>query len=123
MHTHFKTPIYLVSDIEKSKAFYEQTIGVSVIQDFGSFVIFEGNFAIHSADVLYEYMDKKYTGGRLGADNLELYFASSDLETLQEKLSKENVTFIHPIKACPWGEKVLRIYDPDGHIVEIGDAV
>jgi len=123
MSLHFKTPIYLVRDIEISKVFYEKTIGAAILQDFGSFVVFEGNFAIHSADVLYEYIDKQYTGGRLGADNIELYFASSDLAALQEKLIKENVTFIHPIRECPWGEKVLRIYDPDGHIVEIGDAV
>ena len=123
MRVDFKTPIYLVKDIAISKIFYEKTLGVAILQDFGSFVVFEGNFAIHSADVLYGYMDKNYAGGRLGSDNLELYFTSPDLPALQKKLSDENVTFIHPIKESPWGEKVLRMYDPDGHIVEIGDAV
>lgn len=31
------------------------------------------------------------------------------------------VELIHPIERQAWGQKVFRFYDPDGHIVEVGE--
>ena len=122
MTTRFRNAIALVRDIKISKAFYADTIGIPIVQDTESFVLFEGHFAIHSADLFYEYIGKKCVGEKMGRDNLDLYFTTSNLDAMQEKLTQAGVTFIHGIRKCAWGESVLRIYDPDGHIVEIGDA-
>jgi uncharacterized glyoxalase superfamily protein PhnB len=91
-------------------------------QDFGTCVLLEGNLALHRADVFYEYLKKPYHGEHMGRDNIDLYFTTAGLHETQEKLKEAGVVFIHEIQKCPWGENVLRIYDPDGHIVEIGDA-
>ena len=48
----FMNPIPFVRDIKRSKAFYEQTIGLKVLEDFGSFVLFETGFAIHEGQAL-----------------------------------------------------------------------
>jgi hypothetical protein len=31
--------------------------------------------------------------------------------------------FIHPIREQPWGKRMMRLYDPDDHIVEIGEPM
>jgi hypothetical protein len=31
------------------------------------------------------------------------------------------VEFLHEIREQPWAKKVMRMYDPDGHIIEIGE--
>ena len=31
--------------------------------------------------------------------------------------------YVHPIKEHAWGQRVVRIYDPDGHILEIGENI
>lgn len=122
MDIRFRNAIIFTKDIERSKAFYNGLLGLVIKNDFGSFVMFEGNFSLHSADVFYEYLNKPYNGENMGRDNLDLYFTSDDLEAVQARLKKANVTFIHEIQKCPWGESILRVYDPDGHIVEIGNA-
>ena len=33
------------------------------------------------------------------------------------------MTFIHNIEQQPWGQRVLRFYDPDRHIIEIGEPM
>lgn len=122
MNVRFRNTIIFTRDIESSKAFYHDLLGLAVKQDFGSIVMLEGNLSLHRADVFFEYLKKPYHGGSMGGDNLDLYFTAGDLEAVQKKLKSEGVTFIHEIQKCPWGENVLRVYDPDGHIVEIGDA-
>lgn len=33
------------------------------------------------------------------------------------------VSLVHDIRKFPWGQNVLRLYDPDGHVVEIGESM
>ncbi|MBN1774982.1 MAG: VOC family protein [Clostridiales bacterium] len=122
MTTQFRNSIALVQDVEISKAFYRDVIGINIVQDSGSFVLFEGNFAIHDAALFYGYIEKRYEGEKMGQDNLDLYMTTDDLVAMQEKLKLAGVKFIHGIRQFPWGESVFRIYDPDSHIIEIGDA-
>ena len=122
MGIRFRNVILLTNNIEKSKIFYSNIIGLQIEQDSKTFVLFEGNFAIHKADLFYEYIDKQYHGEKMGQDNLDLYFTTSDLLSTQEKLKAAGIPFIHEIRKLAWGESVIRIYDPDGHIVEIGNA-
>ena len=42
---------------------------------------------------------------------------------MEELLKKENIRFIHYINKQEWGQKVLRCYDPDMHIIEIGEPL
>jgi len=57
------------------------------------------------------------------ANNFELYFDSDDLAETVKKLKEYNVQFIHEIREMPWKQKVIRFYDPDNNIVEIGEPM
>jgi len=121
MEICFRNSIALVKDIACSKHFYEDIMGLKIKEEYDTIIMFENNFVIHKADVFYEYINKSYQGEKMGHDNVDFYFTTSDLDGFLQKLKAEHVTFIHEIKQHAWGEKVIRIYDPDGHIVEIGD--
>jgi hypothetical protein len=30
---------------------------------------------------------------------------------------------LHPLREQPWGQRVFRCFDPDGHIVEVGEPM
>ena len=34
-----------------------------------------------------------------------------------------SIHYVHPVKEHPWGQRVVRFYDPDGHIIEVGEAM
>jgi catechol 2,3-dioxygenase-like lactoylglutathione lyase family enzyme len=122
MGIRFRHSIALVRDIEVSKQFYKDILGLSIVQDFDIFVLFQNDFAIHRADLFYDYINKPYHGEKMGHDNVDFYLTTTDLEHVSDKLKENKIVFIHDIKQMDWGEKVIRIYDPDGHILEIGDA-
>jgi hypothetical protein len=61
--------------------------------------------------------------GQLGRKNFELYFEAVDLDAVWSRLTDAGVTMVHPIREHPWGQNVFRVYDPDGHIVEVGEPM
>jgi catechol 2,3-dioxygenase-like lactoylglutathione lyase family enzyme len=120
---HFVNPIIFVNDINVSKAFYSDVIGLAVEADHGTIVIFEGHFAIHDAAALIRTV---WGDGALverkpfGRNNLLLYFEEDDIDACFARLSGR-VELIHPIIKQAWGQRVFRFYDPDRHAVEIGE--
>ena len=39
------------------------------------------------------------------------------------RLYQYNVPLVHPLKEHAWGQRVVRFYDPDGHMIEVGDTL
>lgn len=113
--------IILVDDLEASKAFYTKLIGLVILHDWGNMVVFKERFSIHKAHALQppELIDRFIHEGSQGQGNLVLYFEAEDLEAEYQKLAQAGVKVIHGIVQVPW-QKLFRVYDPDGHIVEIG---
>ena len=100
--------------------FYEEVLGQKVKTDFGENVSYEGDFAIHLESHFKGLIDGKAISQ--GGNNFELYFEEDELERVAQKLSGEGVEFVHPLREQPWRQKVLRIYDPDRHILELGES-
>jgi catechol 2,3-dioxygenase-like lactoylglutathione lyase family enzyme len=119
----FDGPLIVVNDMTRARHFYEQLLGQKVKFDFGPNVPFEG-FSIHlkshfqsllGSAAQYPVTQKAHWG--------ELYFETDDLEPIYHRLSEAGIEFIHPVCEQLWGQRVMRFYDPDGHIVEIGETM
>jgi catechol 2,3-dioxygenase-like lactoylglutathione lyase family enzyme len=121
----FVNPIIFVNDINASRAFYRDELGLAIEADHGTIVIFEEHFAIHDATALIRTVwgtgapvDREPFGRR----NLLLYFEDDDIDARFARLSGR-VEMIHPIVRQAWGQRVFRFYDPDRHAVEIGEPL
>ena len=56
--------------------------------------------------------------------NMELYFEVEDFDVFLEKLAAyPEVEQVHPPKKHEWQQRVARIFDQDGHIIEIGESM
>jgi catechol 2,3-dioxygenase-like lactoylglutathione lyase family enzyme len=119
----FNAPLIVVNEMARSRHFYEQLLGQKVKFDFGPNVQFD-NFSIHLkshfqsllGDVAQYPVTRKAHWG-------ELYFEADEIEPIYQCLNEAGVEFIHPICEQPWGQRVMRLYDLDGHIVEIGETM
>lgn len=118
----FVNPIPFVRDIARSRAFYEKTLGLGVLEDFGSFVLFETGFAIHEGQALEQTVWGRPAPAEdpYGRRNLLLYFEHEDIEAAFDSIAP-HVDLIHPVERQAWGQRVFRFYDPDGHAVEVGE--
>jgi catechol 2,3-dioxygenase-like lactoylglutathione lyase family enzyme len=125
MDIKFEGSVIFVKDVKASRRFYEDLLGQKVKDDFGRFVGYEGGFGIWEADFAHQLIYEKplEESGPLGKRNLELYFETEDIEDAWSRFSEAALELVHPMIEQPWGQRVFRLYDPDGHIVEIGEPL
>jgi len=119
----FHSAVLLVEDVERSKRFYSVVLGQRIVFDFGRNVVFEGGLAIWDRDYALDLIFKEKRKGQVGASNAEIYFETGALDELLDRLSKEKVEFIHSIREEPWGQRVFRVFDFDGHIIEFAESM
>jgi catechol 2,3-dioxygenase-like lactoylglutathione lyase family enzyme len=118
-----KNILFVVSDIEKSKRFYEELFGLRVITDFGENVILTEGLVLQQRDVWQDGIKKEV---EFGGHDAELYFEENDMDGFLAKIKSSElmVEFLNdPIPDHPWGGRVIRLYDPDRHVIEIGETV
>jgi catechol 2,3-dioxygenase-like lactoylglutathione lyase family enzyme len=125
MDIQFQSSVLFVRSIEASRQFYEGLLGQEVAMDFGPNVGFVGGFAIWQVNHAYQMVFGRVASAKdpLGRHNCELYFETTDLDAVSCRLAQGGVTLVHPLREQPWGQRVLRVADPDGHVVEIGEPM
>jgi catechol 2,3-dioxygenase-like lactoylglutathione lyase family enzyme len=125
MSITFQGPVIMVKDVELSRKFYEELLGQKVIADYGPVVGFEGGLSLWQVDHAYSLMFNTVFNDKtsLGRKNMELCFEESDIHAAWANISASNVALVHPLQEQPWGQLVFRIYDPDGHIIEVGEPI
>ena len=117
----FICALITVTDMDRSRYFYEKVLEQKVKYDFGEDITFLGDFTIHLRSHFKELIDNKDI--KESANNGELYFEFDDLEQVEKKLNKEGVKFVHGVREQPWKQKVMRFYDPDENIIEVGESL
>ena len=48
---------------------------------------------------------------------------TEDMDTFLPHLDRWQVQYVHRLKEHSWGQRVVRFYDPDGHIIEVGEGL
>lgn len=115
----YSCALIAVRDMEASKAFYKEVLGQKISMDLGANVAFNGGFALQRLDMWAEFLDTEPQEIRLGGKDAELYFETEDIDGFM--VQNPNLELVHDLKEHDWGQRVVRFYDPDGHIIEVGE--
>lgn len=116
-----KNPMLVVTDIDKSIEFYKKVLGLHVIMDFGDNKTLTGGLALQTLETWQAFIGMDNV--TFASNSTEVYFEEDNFDKFVERLKKCNVEYVHPIKEHSWGQRVVRIYDPDKHIIEIGENI
>ena len=111
--------LIVVKDIEKSKQFYHNLFGLDVLLDN------DGNMILTEGLVLQdEAIWKKFLDRDIIYENnaTELYFEERNIEEFVEKLEGlyPDIKYVNRLMTHSWGQKVVRFYDLDGNLIEVG---
>ena len=114
-----KNVLIVVKDIEKSRKFYHDLFDIDLVLDN------DGNMILTEGLVL---QDEKIWKSFLGKDivpksnSCELYFEEQDIESFVEKLEKRypDIEYVNHLMTHSWGQRVIRFYDLDGNLIEVG---
>ena len=114
-----KNILIVVKDIEASRQFYHDLFGIDLVLDN------DGNMILTEGLVL---QDEKIWKNFLGKDiisksnSCELYFEEQDIEAFIEKLERmyPDIEYVNRLMTHSWGQRVIRFYDLDGNLIEVG---
>ena len=120
----YKGTLIVVKDCKLALKFYQDLFGFELIQDN------DGNMELSNGVFLQEskYWEK-FTEKKIIPQNnnncTELYFEESDIEGFVQKLESlyPKTVYVNRLMTHSWGQKVVRFYDLDGNLIEVGTPV
>ena len=117
-----KNILFVVSDIERSKKFYRELFGLNVTADFGENVVLTEGLALQEKKLWESFIGRNVSAG---GNDAELYFEENHIDEFLKKLeeSEFEIEYLNRCIEHDWGQRVIRIYDPDRHIIEIGESM
>lgn len=116
------TTLIAVKDMEKSLQFYRELFGQEVTVDLG------WNKTLACGLSLQEHFDE-LAGFQADAmtyrpNTMELYFETEDFDAFIALLNQfPDVERLHEPKTFPWLQRGIRIFDPDGHLIEVSESM
>ena len=123
MEIKFISPVLFVKDISASRRFYEEILGQKVAMDLGLLLDF-GRFSLWQHDFACKMLFGQAIAEAPGKPhNAEMYFEADQPEQVCRRLEDAGVEWLHPYHDQPWGQRCARFYDPDGHILELGEPM
>ncbi|MBQ3123888.1 MAG: VOC family protein [Clostridia bacterium] len=116
-----KNPMIIVTDMDKSVDFYKKVLGLHIVLDFGANKTLSGGLCLQTLDTWEKFIDTEEIS--FGSNNFEIYFEEDNFDNFENKLKNYDIEYVHPIKEHSWGQRVVRFYDPDKHIIEVGENI
>lgn len=110
-----------VTDMTASKQFYHNVLGLDVAADFGANVTLTGGVVLQTLETWQSFIHTDDVTLKNNAG--ELYFETEDMDAFRKHLESFDVCYVHKLHEHPWGQRVIRFYDPDGHIIEAAEKL
>lgn len=114
-----KNILIVVKDIEKSRQFYHDLFGLELIRNYDGNMILTEGLVLQDEKIWKSFLEKEIIPE---SNSCELYFEERDIDGFIEKLDKlyPSIKYVNRLMTHSWGQKVIRFYDPDGNLIEVG---
>lgn len=117
-----KNILIVVDDIERSKQFYHDLFGLDMVLDNDGNMILTEGLVLQDKKIWRKFLEKDIIPEN---NACELYFEECDIEAFAQKLEKlyPSTKYVNRLMTHSWGQKVIRFYDPDGNLIEVGTPI
>ena len=117
-----KNILIVVKDIEKSRKFYYDLFGIDLVLDNDGNMILTEGLVLQDEKIWKSFLDRDIVPK---SNSCELYFEEQDIESFVEKLERlyPDIEYVNHLMTHSWGQRVIRFYDLDGNLIEVGTPV
>ena len=114
-----KSVLIVVKDIEKSRKFYHDLFGIDLVLDNDGNMILTEGLVLQDEKIWKSFLDRDIIPK---SNSCELYFEEQDIESFVEKLERlyPSIEYVNRLMTHSWGQQVIRFYDLDGNLIEVG---
>lgn len=117
----YKGTLIAVKNMAESKKFYYDILGMNVVADFGANVQLDNGLFLQTMDTWSKFIHEKDICLKHNAS--ELYFEEADIDAFFTKLKEAHIEYVHEPLEHSWGQRAVRFYDPDHHIIEVAEDI
>ena len=114
--------LIVVKDCRKALKFYQDMFGFELIRDNDGNMELYGNLYLQE-----EKYWERFTGKRVipQSNQTELYFEEPEIDSFVKKLETlyPDTEYVNHLMTHSWAQRVVRFYDPDGNLIEVGTPV
>lgn len=114
-----KNVLIVVKDMERAKGFYHDLFGLNVVLDNGGNMILTEGLVLQEESIWKNFIGRKVVPE---SNSCELYFEERNIEAFVQRLEElyPSVKYVNRLMTHSWGQKVVRFYDFDGNLIEVG---
>lgn len=117
----YTSTLIAVKDMDISKQFYHNVLGLNAVANFGANVTLDGGIVLQTLDTWKSFI--RMYNVTLPNNAGELYFEEDDMDAFCNHLKSFDICYVHELYEHRWGQRVIRFYDPDKHIIEVGEKL
>ena len=114
-----KNVLIVVKDIEKSRKFYHDLFGIDLVLDNDGNMILTEGLVLQDEKIWKSFLNRDIIPK---SNSCELYFEEQDIESFVEKMERlyPSIEYVNAPMTHSWGQRVIRFYDLDGNLIEVG---
>ena len=114
-----KNILIVVKDIEKSRKFYHDLFDMDLVLDNDGNMILTEGLVLQDEKIWNAFLDRDIISK---SNSCELYFEEQDIDSFVEKLERlyPSIEYVNHLMTHSWGQRVIRFYDLDGNLIEVG---
>lgn len=114
--------VIAVADINKARKFYGDLFGLELYQNYGINVAFTCGLSLQQEFGWLVNLPKEKV--LKNSNNMELSFEEEHFDQFLQKLKQyPDIQYLGDVIEHSWGQRVIRFYDLDGHIIEVGEEM
>ncbi|MGG0028106.1 VOC family protein [Bacillus safensis subsp. osmophilus] len=121
-----KYTILNVNDVEASIHFYQHVLGFPIklrVETYVEFDTGDVTLSINSRQDVKEALELPVPEANQASQTFEIGFVVDDVDQTIASMKEKGVPIIKEPAKKPWGQTVAYVSDPDGHFIEICDAI
>ncbi|CCX85883.1 putative uncharacterized protein [Clostridium sp. CAG:590] len=114
--------LIVVKDIERARQFYHDLFGLEKILDQDGNMILTEGLVLQEEQIWKQFLNQDVIPKNHAS---ELYFEEANIEEFVERLELlyPGIEYVNRLMTHSWGQKVVRFYDLDGNLIEVGTPV
>jgi len=119
--------VLLTRQLERLRDFYTGALGLRVLDDFGACVFLEGGLSLWRPGAGHPVQaPPAHPVDTPQSDAIELCFEADtgeEFERVAYALLRLGLPVLHDLRTEPWGQRTIRLRDPDGNLIEWGESI
>lgn len=124
----FKGPMLVVEDVIASRRFYEDLLSQKLELSSGAYQAFKSGLSLQAKESMTRLFHFRADEMLVKSHNMELYFETEEFDRFLLKLKEceYDIAYVHnqsEPEQYEWGQRAIRFYDPDGHMIEVGESL